>query len=48
MTAEEKFINSIRNYLIEVNGKKFLQLSEEKQNDLIIATIQEYINKVKN
>jgi hypothetical protein len=48
MTVEEKFINSIRNYLIEVNGKEFLQLSEEKQNDLIIATIQEYINKVKN
>ena len=47
MTAEEKFIKHIRCYLIEKNGKDFLQLSEEKQNDLIIATIQEYINKVK-
>lgn len=47
MTAEEKFINSIRDYLIEETNGAFLKLSEEGQNNLILATIQSYIEKMK-
>ena len=47
MTAEEKFINTIRDYLIEETNGAFFQLSEEGQNNLIIATLQEYIKKMK-
>ena len=46
MTAEEKFINNIRAYLIEENGEEFLELTEEEQNNLILATIHSYIEKM--
>ena len=46
MTAEEKMLQSIRNYLIEENGEDFLALTEEEQNNLILATIHSYIEKM--
>lgn len=45
MTAEEKMLQSIRNYLIEENGEEFLELTEEEQNNLILATVHSYIEK---
>ena len=48
MTAEEKMLKSIRNYLIEENGEEFLKLSEEQQTELIIAVLREFIEKTKN
>lgn len=48
MTAEEKFINNIRAYLIEEHGEDFLQLTEDEQNDLIFVTVQEFIKKQLN
>lgn len=57
MTAEEKVLKAVRDYLIEENGEEFLELTEEKQNNLILATvhsyietmsIQNYIEKTKN
>ena len=47
MTAEEKLINAIREALIEKHGEEFLFLSEEDQNELILATMREYIDKLK-
>lgn len=47
MTAEEKMLQSIRNYLIEENGEEFLKLSEEQQTELIIAILKEFIEKTK-
>lgn len=47
MTAEEKFIKTIRAYLIEENGEDFLQLSKEEQNNLILDTFQDFIKKMK-
>ena len=47
MTAEEKFIDSVRDYLIEETNGAFLKLSEEGQNNLILATVQSYIEKMK-
>ena len=47
MAAEERFINTIRDYLIEETNGAFLQLSEECQKNLIIATLQEYIKKMR-
>ena len=48
MTAEEKMLKSIRDYLIGENGEKFLNLSEEQQHDLILAILKEFIEKTKN
>lgn len=47
MRAEEKMLQSIRNYLIEENGEEFLKLSEEQQTELIIAILKEFIEKTK-
>lgn len=48
MTAEEKFINNIREWIIEQDGEKFLRLSEKDQNNIILAIIQTHIDKLKN
>ncbi len=48
MTAEEKMLKAIRDYLIEENGEEFLKLSEEQQNDLILAVIREFIEMTKS
>lgn len=47
MNAEEKFIESIRNWLIEKDGPNFLKLSEKDQNNIILAVIQTHINELK-
>lgn len=47
MTPEEKLIQAIREVLIEKHGEEFLLLSEEDQNELILATMREYIDKLK-
>lgn len=48
MTAEEKFINNIRDCIIEQDGEKFLRLSEKDQENIILATIRGYIEIMKN
>lgn len=48
MTAEEKMLKAIRNYLIEENGEEFLKLTKEQQNDLILAIVREFIEMTKN
>lgn len=48
MTAEEKFISTIRDYLIEETNGAFLKLSEEGQHNLIVATLQEFVKKMKH
>lgn len=46
MTAEEKMLKAVRDYLIEENEEEFLELTEEEQNNLILATIHSYIEKM--
>lgn len=46
MTAEEKFINNIKAYLIKEDAE-FLKLTKEEQNELIIAAVQKYIDMAK-
>lgn len=48
MSAEEKLIQDIRDWFIVRDGEKFLKLSENDQNNLILAVIQGYIEKEKN
>lgn len=43
MTAEEKLIQAIREALIEKHGEKFINLSEEDQNELIVGTMLDYV-----
>lgn len=37
MTAEEKIIETIRNFLISQDGEKFLKLSKKDQDNIIAA-----------
>lgn len=48
MTAEQKFYNAIREYLILKEGYQFLRLSEKNQETLIVTTIHDYIKSMKN
>ena len=47
INAEQRFINAIREVLIEHHGENFLRLSEENQNELIAEAILEYIEVMK-
>lgn len=47
MTAQEKIVQGIRDYLIEKDGDKFLRLSEKDQQLLIIDVIQKHIDELK-
>lgn len=48
MTPAEKLYNELKNYYIEKYGYDFLRLSEKDQQNLIIAALQSYADKVKN
>jgi hypothetical protein len=48
MTPQEKLYNELRNYFIEKYGYEYLRLSEKDQNNLIIAAVQNYADKLKN
>ena len=48
MTPAEKLYNELKNYYIEKYGYDFLRLSEKDQQNLIIAAVQTYADKVKN
>lgn len=48
MTSEEKVYNSIKNWFIEKDGYNFLKLSEDDQNNLILAVIQTHIKDLKS
>lgn len=48
MSPEEKFIDGIRNLLIEKYGEEFLTLSEEDQNELILKEIRKCIDLLKS
>lgn len=45
MTAEEKLMQTVRDYLITQKGIAFLKLSEKDQNNLILAVIQDHFEK---
>lgn len=42
INAEQRFINAIREVLIEHHGEYFLRLSEENQNELVAEAILIY------
>ena len=48
MTPAEKLYNELKNYHIEKYGYDFLRLSEKDQQNLILAALQSYADKVKN
>lgn len=48
MTPAEKLINAIREGLIEKHGANFLKLSEDQQNEMIVASMTEYIDELKS
>lgn len=48
MTPYEKLYNELKNWYIEKYGYEFLRLSEKDQQNLIIAAVQSYADKVKN
>ena len=47
MTPQEKIYNDIREWFI-LTDKDFLKLSDEKQQECILSTIQLYIDNLKN
>lgn len=48
MTPQEKLYNELKNWYIEKYGYEFLRLSEKDQQNLIIAAVQSYADKLKN
>ena len=48
MTPAEKLYNELKNCFIEKYGYDFLRLPEKDQQNLIIAALQSYADKVKN
>ena len=49
MTPEEqqKLYEDLKNWLIEKHGYRFLKMSEENQNKMIMGLIESYIAKLK-
>lgn len=47
MTPEEKIFYHIREALIEKHGSEFLELDKDSQNELVIATAIEYMEKAR-
>ena len=48
MTHQEKLYNELKNWHIEKYGYEFLRLPEKDQQNLIIAAVQSYADKLKN
>lgn len=48
MTPQEKLYNELKNWYIEKYGYEFLRLPEKDQQNLIIAAVQSYADKLKN
>ena len=48
MTAEEKIIESIRDYLIVKHGDEFLALTEREQTLIICDELQKQFDRIRN